>query len=355
MGSERCFLGEGGAKGVFWRAPEGKGVFCGELPKGRVFSVGGSRSEGCFLVRSSRREGCFLEEAPEAKGVFWGRPQKRRVFSGRLQKRRVFSGRLQKRRVFSGRGPEAKGVFWGRRGRGRQKRRVFSGEARSEGCFLEGRGQKRRVFSGSGPEGCFREAAPKGVFWGERGERRVFSGGSRRFFGAPKGVFGAQKGGGEEGREGGRRVVGAPEGWWEERRVVWGPEGWGGPEVGDPNDFVLFCPLSPLFSFCSSLGGRFVEFWWCFESRGPQMCTFGILVLSCEAQAAGLSVNGVQCRGQILDAPTKILNTHRTDTHTPMWCGRKVVRAKSGQKNKKSQKSKKSTVKSKSGEIFFFC
>ena len=51
------------------------------------------------------------------------------------------------------------------------------------------------------------------------------------------------------------------------RRV--GPEGWslkgGAHRVGGPKFRVFFFPLPPQFSFFSpSLGGPFVEFWWCF-------------------------------------------------------------------------------------------
>ena len=78
----------------------------------------------------------------------------------------------------------------------------------------------------------------------------------------------------------------------------WGPEGWGpNPEkvgarkvgarrVGALN-FALFFPLPPQNSFFSSLsGGLLVEFWWCLKRRGAQVCTFGVLGLSCEAPAA---------------------------------------------------------------------
>ena len=41
--------------------------------------------------------------------------------------------------------------------------------------------------------------------------------------------------------------------------------------------FALFLSLS------LSLGCLLVEFWWCLKRRGAQMCTFGVLWLSCEA------------------------------------------------------------------------
>ena len=43
------------------------------------------------------------------------------------------------------------------------------------------------------------------------------------------------------------------------------------------HNFLSFFPL---------LGGLLVEFWWCLKRRGPRMCTFGVLRLSCETRAA---------------------------------------------------------------------
>ena len=56
-----------------------------------------------------------------------------------------------------------------------------------------------------------------------------------------------------------------------------------GPKGGRPNISRFFSPLPPHFSFfLQSLGGVLAEFW-----RGdPQMSTFGVLGLSCEALAA---------------------------------------------------------------------
>ena len=77
--------------------------------------------------------------------------------------------------------------------------------------------------------------------------------------GAPKG--GAPKGGGEEGQ---------------------GPEGWGA------QNFALFFPLPPQFSSLSwgSFRGILVGF---LKRRGLEMCTFGVLGLSCASPAAGVS------------------------------------------------------------------
>ena len=60
-----------------------------------------------------------------------------------------------------------------------------------------------------------------------------------------------------------------------------GREGWGA------QNFALFFPSPVPISFFLSLSGcLLVEFWWCLKRRGAQMCTFGVLRLSCEAPAA---------------------------------------------------------------------
>ena len=88
----------------------------------------------------------------------------------------------------------------------------------------------------------------------------------------------------------------------------------GGPQGGGPNiekvgprrvgsaKFRTFFPLPPLFILSSLSWRSFVEFWWCFEGLDPEMCTFGVLGLLCEAPAgrssAGRSSGGeVQRRG----------------------------------------------------------
>ena len=76
---------------------------------------------------------------------------------------------------------------------------------------------------------------------------------------------------------------GAAEGWGVEGWGVegWGPEGWGG------QNFALFLPFSIAVSLSLCLCGcLLVEFWWCLKRRSPQMCTFGVLGLLCEAPAA---------------------------------------------------------------------
>ena len=64
----------------------------------------------------------------------------------------------------------------------------------------------------------------------------------------------------------------------------WGPwtqevgaQGWG------PKISRFFFPLPPQNSSVFPLWGPFVEIWWCLKRRGAQMCTFGVLGLSCEA------------------------------------------------------------------------
>ena len=90
---------------------------------------------------------------------------------------------------------------------------------------------------------------------------------------------GARRGGGAKG--GGPKGVGPTQKKWGPEG--WGPEGWGHEGVGARN-FALFFPLPPHNSFFSSVsGGLLVEFWWCLKRRGAQMCTFGVLWLSCEA------------------------------------------------------------------------
>ena len=109
--------------------------------------------------------------------------------------------------------------------------------------------------------------------------------------------------------------VAGPKGRGAQTQKKWGPEGWGvkkgegpkprkrvGPKGGAPKGGALkcgpdfwgakisrfFCPLSRynFHSFLPSLGGLLVELWWCLKRRAPQICTFGIFGLSCEAQAA---------------------------------------------------------------------
>ena len=54
------------------------------------------------------------------------------------------------------------------------------------------------------------------------------------------------------------------------------PEGWGAQ-----NFALFFLPPTTIFFLLSLSRDPFVEFWWCLKRRGPEMCTFGVLRLSC--------------------------------------------------------------------------
>ena len=115
--------------------------------------------------------------------------------------------------------------------------------------------------------------------WEQKGKREV----TRRLHslcaalqgGAPK--DGAPKGGGPK--------EGAPK--------EGGPKGVGGPKGGGPKiSRMIFFPSPATIFFLSSLSwGLLVEFWWYLKRRGPEMSTFGVLGLSCEAPA-GLAEGG---------------------------------------------------------------
>ena len=84
---------------------------------------------------------------------------------------------------------------------------------------------------------------------------------------------------------------GDPEGWGPKPRKSGPPKGGalkgGGPEGWEAQNFVLFFPRPPLFSFFLPLLGVVSwNFGGVIEGRDPQMCTFGVLGLSCEAPAA---------------------------------------------------------------------
>ena len=74
------------------------------------------------------------------------------------------------------------------------------------------------------------------------------------------------------------RKGGAPKGWGSEG---WGPKG-GAPKRWRAQNFALFLPFPATVSLSLCLSGcLLVEFWWCLKRRGPAMCTFGVLGLSC--------------------------------------------------------------------------
>ena len=112
---------------------------------------------------------------------------------------------------------------------------------------------------GRNPQGC----GPEG--WAPKGGGAPKGGAPKG--GAPKG--GAPKGGAPKGGapKGGPRRVG-------HRRV--------GPRRVGAQNFALFLPFPATVSFFLCLSGcLLVEFWWCLKCRGPEMCTFGVLGLSC--------------------------------------------------------------------------
>ena len=51
-----------------------------------------------------------------------------------------------------------------------------------------------------------------------------------------------------------------------------------------------------------------VDFWWCLKRRNPEMCTFGVLWLWCEAPEEGRTGRG--------DGKSGPHHTHTTHTHT---------------------------------------
>ena len=72
--------------------------------------------------------------------------------------------------------------------------------------------------------------------------------------------------------------------WGAQPRKSGGSKG-GGSKGGGPEILRFFFPVRSQFSFFSSLsGGLLVKFWWCLKRRSPEMCTFGVLGLSCETR-----------------------------------------------------------------------
>ena len=69
--------------------------------------------------------------------------------------------------------------------------------------------------------------------------------------------------------------------------IIIGPQGWG-TEGWGPKFRAVFS-LSRTIFFLSSLGGLLVEFWWCLKRQVPQMCTFGVLGLSCSVGLVALA------------------------------------------------------------------
>ena len=65
------------------------------------------------------------------------------------------------------------------------------------------------------------------------------------------------------------------------------PKG-GGPEGWEVQNFALFfsSPTTSFAFFLSLTVCLLVVFWWCLKRWDPEMCTFGVHGLSCEAPAA---------------------------------------------------------------------
>ena len=99
--------------------------------------------------------------------------------------------------------------------------------------------------------------------------------------GPPKG--GGPEGGGPNPEKAGPRKVGP--------RRVEAPKGGapkgGAPKGGGPKiSRFFFPPPATIFFLLTFSWGPHVEFWWCLKRRGPEMCTFGVLGLSCAGPAA---------------------------------------------------------------------
>ena len=90
-----------------------------------------------------------------------------------------------------------------------------------------------------------------------------------------------------------------PEGWGPRggARGVESPKVGGGARGAGARTFRAFFPSSaPMFALFSLSGGLLVEFWWCLKRRDPQMCTFGVLGLSCETLAALVTMMMIMSR-----------------------------------------------------------
>ena len=98
-------------------------------------------------------------------------------------------------------------------------------------------------------------------------------------------LVGARRGGA---RRGGAQKGGAPKGGAPNLEKVaprrLGPEGWGPEGWESPKFSAFFFSLSrhqKISLFLCLSGCLLVEFGWCLKHRGPEMCTFGVLGLSC--------------------------------------------------------------------------
>ena len=131
--------------------------------------------------------------------------------------------------------------------------------------------------------------------------------------GAPKG--GAPKGGAPKGA--------APKGRDQKGRDQkgWGPKGWGpeggAPKGGGPKISRFFFPFPPPFRcFCVSLGVFSWNFGGVLKRRCPEMCTFGVLGLSC-ASPGGPVWWGRRGFTRQPESPRQVSQTQLCDPHLP--------------------------------------
>ena len=82
-------------------------------------------------------------------------------------------------------------------------------------------------------------------------------------------------------------------------------------------------------------GGLLVEFWWCLKRRGAQMCTFGVLGLSCASPgesggAAGVSHDSPRAQTCTFEGPRVFKNTTKIQREDPQR-GKKRTNFAAGQ------------------------
>ena len=97
-----------------------------------------------------------------------------------------------------------------------------------------------------------------------------------------------------------------------------GPQRVGPQRVGAKNLALFFPSPATILILSSSFGGPCVEFWWCLKRLGPEMCTFGVLGLSCEAPAAlgppGLHTTARELQTCTFQGPKNTTKIQRKDT-----------------------------------------
>ena len=110
--------------------------------------------------------------------------------------------------------------------------------------------------------------------------------------------------------------------------------------VGGPKFRAFFSLSRHKFRSFLLSGGLLVEFWWCLKRRGAQMCTFGVLRLSCEAPAApgaaGVSHDNQRAQTCTFERPGASKNTtkiQREDTQR----GKKRTKFVAGEGKKRAK------------------